>query len=115
MVDSFSTMAIESGLMARLPGLFSTDKISPLDDKVVKKIAAESPDTQAERTALQNKLTTLSGGLESLKRFGKNSIPNGRSTADKHGTILTECRASQETPTCFHGALIHVHVCCGPL
>ena len=75
LVDSFSTMTIESGLMSKLPELFSAATVMSLDEDTVSEIAAESAGTQEERQALKDKLAVLEKGLKALQRFDRHSSP----------------------------------------
>ena len=79
LVDAVSTLAIEKCLLQQLPSIFSPDIVCELTDDVIERIAAEGPDSVAERAQAAEKLAVLENALFELKRLG---IHDGRVVDD---------------------------------
>lgn len=73
-VDNFAILGIEFCLLDKLSDMLSSDVVMSLDDKVVQEIAAEQPDSQIERARALTKLKSLEAGLQSLQRFGRQTL-----------------------------------------
>ncbi|KAL9099779.1 MAG: hypothetical protein Q9163_004766 [Psora crenata] len=77
-VDNFSVLGIEQCLLKGLSETFSPDAVMQFDDSLVKKIAAETEESQAERTRANTKLECLEAGLHALNRFNQSKIAANR-------------------------------------
>lgn len=72
MVDNFAVLGIENCVLDGLFHTFSPDIVLGLDDNMVKKIAAETEETQSERARTFQKLESLEAGLQTLGRLNRN-------------------------------------------
>ena len=68
-VDDIGVLAIEECLMQQLPTLFMPETIFDLDDNVIRRIAAESDESVAERERSTRRLRILETGLRDLGRL----------------------------------------------
>ena len=65
-VDDFSVLGVEKCLLYPLPDMFSPKTVISLSDKLVTNIAAETEDSQIERTRTMEKLKVLRATLDIL-------------------------------------------------
>jgi predicted component of type VI protein secretion system len=56
--------------MQKLPAILSPEVVCELTDELVERIAAESPESVAERVQTVEKLAVLENALVELKRLG---------------------------------------------
>jgi hypothetical protein len=70
LVDAVSTLAVERCLLQKLPSILTPDVVCELSDDVVERIAAESPESTAERVQATEKLAVLEHAMVELKRLG---------------------------------------------
>ena len=68
-IDNVAILAIESCLIDELPGIFSPDIVSGMDDALLERLAAESEDIQTDRKSLKEKLEVLQLGLKTCSRY----------------------------------------------
>jgi hypothetical protein len=68
-IDSFSTLAIERCLVARLPTLFSPTPVAGFSDDETRRMSAETAATAAERRRCEAKLRVLEKGMDDLRRL----------------------------------------------
>jgi hypothetical protein len=55
--------------MRDLPQLFTTDKVTMMEDEELKSLASEAPETEAERAELQGQCDALRQGLQLISRY----------------------------------------------
>ncbi|KAK3294434.1 P-loop containing nucleoside triphosphate hydrolase protein [Chaetomium fimeti] len=70
LVDSVSTLAVERCLLQKLSAILSPEIVCELTDDAVQRIAAESPESVAERVQAAEKLAVLEDAMFELKRLG---------------------------------------------
>jgi hypothetical protein len=70
LVDAVSTLAVEKCLLQKLPSILSPDIVCELTDDVIESIAAEGPESVAERVQATEKLAVLENALFELNRLG---------------------------------------------
>ncbi|OQV10542.1 hypothetical protein CLAIMM_14523 isoform 2 [Cladophialophora immunda] len=68
-IDSFNTYAVEGALMKELPNILAAEVVDKLDDEAVRKVAAESAESIAQRAELEQKHSTLQQSLKTLQRL----------------------------------------------
>lgn len=73
-VDDFSNLAVEKCLLEPLLHIFGPRTVERMTDDVVKNIALEDENMQAERRRLTNKLTVLETSMSRLQRLDKHSL-----------------------------------------
>ena len=78
-VDDFSVLAIEHCLIAKLPSLFTSDRLQHLTEKEISSLATESEDAVIQRSHCTEKLAVLEAGLCELQALDKHR-------AVSHGT-----------------------------
>lgn len=72
-VDDFAVLAVEKCLLQRLPHLLSAQTVMGLDDATVARIAAESEESQLERSLANEKLKILEPTLEVLRGLDRHN------------------------------------------
>ncbi len=72
MVDNFGVLGIEGCILDGLSDTFSPDTVMRLDDRLIRNIAAETEESQIERTRTIKKLNSLEAGLQTLNRLNRN-------------------------------------------
>ncbi len=83
-VDNFAVLAIEFCLLSTLPSILSPKIIDDLDDSTIQEIAAETTESQAERTRLTEKLINLDVALKALHRLDRHKPIGGFHDHRKH-------------------------------
>ncbi|KAI1869416.1 hypothetical protein JX265_006506 [Neoarthrinium moseri] len=68
-IDDFSVDAVEMCLMKKLPGVFSLEVVSRLDDADILRLASESDSAIEQREELLEKKKVLESALEALHRI----------------------------------------------
>ncbi|KAI8945016.1 P-loop containing nucleoside triphosphate hydrolase protein [Xylaria longipes] len=67
--DNVIILAIENCLIKDLPAIFTTSVVSQMDDEMLERLAAESPDIQVERAELEVECEALQKGLDLCKTY----------------------------------------------
>lgn len=68
-VDDVSVLAVEGCLIQQLPALFTHETVHSLNDDIIQRIAAERPESVAERERSTERLRVLETGLQGLSRL----------------------------------------------
>ena len=71
MVDNFAVLGIENCVLEGLFDTFSPETVMRLDDNLIRNIAAETEQSQSERTRAVKKLESLEAGLQTLNRLNR--------------------------------------------
>ncbi|RYC63809.1 hypothetical protein CHU98_g2382 [Xylaria longipes] len=75
--DNVIILAIENCLIKDLPAIFTTSVVSQMDDEMLERLAAESPDIQVERAELEVECEALQKGLDLCKTY-RTRKPTGK-------------------------------------
>ena len=76
LVDDFSTLAVERGLLLLLPVILSPETILPLKPETIALIASESEESKLQRARANEKLRVLESTLVILRSLDKHK-PRG--------------------------------------
>jgi hypothetical protein len=79
-VDNVSTQVIENELVWNIWTLFEPKEVAKMDQDLVQKIAAESPESQELRKQLNSKLAKLKNGMAICQRHVPRSTKDLRSS-----------------------------------
>jgi hypothetical protein len=74
MMDNFAFLDIEYYLLNGFSDIVSPDTVIRLNEKLIKKIVAETENSQIERARTLKKLEIFETDLQTLSRFGRNKI-----------------------------------------
>lgn len=75
--DNVINLAVESCLVQDLPNIFTPRQVSNMDESMLQKLAAESPEVCDLRTQLEEDVRLLKEGLERCRPYKPRAKLNG--------------------------------------
>ncbi|KIX04462.1 uncharacterized protein Z518_05330 [Rhinocladiella mackenziei CBS 650.93] len=77
-IDAFGMYAMEVCLLDKLPHVFDPREVHGLEEKMIRKVAAESPESIIEREDAERKLSILEQSLKTLQRMKIPQVQDGQ-------------------------------------
>lgn len=75
--ENMIVLVIENCLVEDIPNVFTTEKVSGMEDEELERLAAESEDIRIERSAVRTEYESLRKGLQLCNRYRERKAPGG--------------------------------------